>query len=85
LFRKLSCQCEPFFIPAQIDRNLASAEGKAGIQPVILKFCDGAWFAEPVFGKSGMISTLTRAHGYIIIDHNKEGLNKGEIVHVYRI
>ena len=41
------------------------------------------YIAEPVFGKSGMITTLTRADGYIIVDLNKEGLKKGEAVLVH--
>jgi molybdopterin molybdotransferase len=41
------------------------------------------YIAEPVFGKSGMISSLTKADGYIIIDMNKEGLKKDEPVFVH--
>ena len=41
--------------------------------------------AEPVFGKSAMLSTMTRANGLIRIPQNAEGLNKGEMVVVTRI
>jgi len=41
--------------------------------------------AEPVFGKSGLITTMTRADGYILIEENKEGLKKDEIVEVFYI
>jgi molybdopterin molybdotransferase len=44
---------------------------------------DVIYLAEPIFGKSGMITTLTRAHGYIIIDLNREGINKDEPVLVH--
>lgn len=40
--------------------------------------------AEPVFGKSGLISTMAEADGYVLIDMNQEGLKKGEQVKVYR-
>ena len=41
--------------------------------------------AYPVFGRSGLISTLSRADGYILIEENKEGLKKGEQVSVFEI
>lgn len=39
--------------------------------------------AEPVLGKSGMIYTMSRADGYIVIDKNREGLKQGEAVEVF--
>ena len=44
---------------------------------------DGTRKAVPVFGRSGLISTLTEADGYIMIPENKEGLKKGETVDVF--
>lgn len=82
LYRSLSFQRAPLTIPAFIDRNLASDAGKTCCQPVILHYNETACIAEPVFGKSGMISTLTRADGFFIIDQNREGLKKGETVQV---
>ena len=75
----------PFPVPAAISCNLPGSPGRAVCQPVILRLDNGAFSAEPVFGKSGMITTLTRADGYIIIDLNKEGLKKGEpvLVHLF--
>ena len=73
----------PFPIPARVSSNLPGAPGRTVCQPVILAFNDGAYSAEPVFGKSGLISTLTRADGYIFIDKNKEGLKKDEFVLVH--
>jgi molybdopterin molybdotransferase len=70
-------------IPAKMACNLPSSPGRTTIQPVILRAAAGAYAAEPVFGKSGMISTLTRAEGYIVIDMNTEGLRKDETVMVY--
>ncbi|MBI9013748.1 MAG: molybdopterin molybdotransferase MoeA [Clostridiales bacterium] len=37
----------------------------------------------PVLGKSGMITMMSRADGYIRIEANQEGLDKGESVTVY--
>jgi len=72
-----------FSIPARLSCNVPGSPGKTVCQPVILSMRDNSYFAEPVFGKSGMITTLTRADGYIIIDLNKEGLKKGEPVEVH--
>ena len=39
--------------------------------------------AVPVYGKSGLLSTLCESDGYIRIDRNREGLKKGETVEVF--
>jgi molybdopterin molybdotransferase len=44
---------------------------------------DTGYIADPVFGKSGLISTMTRADGLIKIDINTEGLDKDSLVDVY--
>jgi molybdopterin molybdotransferase len=73
---------------ARVSGNVPGAPGKLTLLPVILSpeknenaVCP--YFAEPIFGKAGMVSTLTRADGYIIIDMNKEGLKKDETVLVH--
>jgi molybdopterin molybdotransferase len=40
---------------------------------------------EPVFGKSAMLSTITRANGLLVIPQHAEGLAKGDMVEVVRI
>ena len=90
---KLRGSPPPFPVPARISCNIPGSPGRAVCLPVILHTKEGnteedhmeggAYSAEPVFGKSGMITTLTRADGYIIIDHNKEGLKKDEAVLVH--
>jgi molybdopterin molybdotransferase len=73
----------PLPVPARLSCNLPGSPGKTVCQPVILHPVEGGYLAEPVFGKSGMITTLTRADGYIMIDLNKEGLKQGEAVLVH--
>jgi molybdopterin molybdotransferase len=46
---------------------------------------DGPPAAHPVFGKSGMLSTMVKADGMIVIPMNAEGLSKGETVQVVGI
>jgi molybdopterin molybdotransferase len=41
--------------------------------------------AHPVFGKSGMLSTMVKADGVIIVPMNVEGFSKGEVVEVVEI
>ena len=83
LARQLRCEKEPFAFPAKISCNIASSPGRTTYQPVSLRSCDGGYLADPIFGKSGMITTLTKSDGYIIIDLNKEGLKEGEAVQVF--
>jgi len=80
LHDKIFLRPSPFPLPARISCNVPGSPGRAVCQPVILHLEEGNYIAEPVFGKSGMITTLTRADGYILIDMNKEGLKKGEPV-----
>jgi molybdopterin molybdotransferase len=71
-----------YYCQAEIERNIESASGRDDYIRVKLDKRDGRFFAEPVFGKSGLISTLVEAHGLVKIDRNKEGLYKGQMVNV---
>ena len=66
-------------LKAKIAINLAAAPGRKTFQLVKL---DGEW-ATPILGKSGLIRTMSEADGYIILDVNDEGINKGEEVEVW--
>lgn len=70
---------------AKISQNLAASPGRTTCIPVKLIPDTNGYVAEPVFGKSGLISTLSRADGYITIEKNNEGLKEGEIVAVHMI
>jgi molybdopterin molybdotransferase len=83
LVMQLTGQKEQYPIPAKLSCNIAGSEGRTVYQLVSLHSGDEGFTAQPVFGKSGMISTLTNADGYITIDKNKEGIQKGETVQVY--
>lgn len=63
--------------------NVAAAGGKATCLLLELREgSDGIYEAEPILGKSGLMTTLTRADGYAVIDTNSEGLKQGEPVAV---
>ncbi|UYZ12594.1 molybdopterin molybdotransferase MoeA [Brevibacillus sp. WF146] len=70
-------------LPARISRNIPSAVGRSDYVRVKLEErSDGLW-AVPVFGKSGLISTLAKSDGIVEIAANKEGILEGEVVSVY--
>ena len=67
---------------ARLSRNVASAQGREDYIRVALEKSNGGWAAQPVLGKSSMISTMIRADGYIRIDLNSEGFREGQEVEV---
>ena len=69
-------------LPARLSRNLASAQGRVDYVRVRLFQKDGATWAEPILGKSGLISTMVKADGLIEIGMNAEGLDEGVEVEV---
>lgn len=87
LIRRLSGEdvVKPFLRPAitaRLTRNLPSKEGRMDFVRVRLKVEGHTITATPVLGKSGMISAMVRAHGFICIKEDCEGLYKGDHVTV---
>lgn len=74
---------EVYPIKAIISSNVHSSPGSITYKMVILRKEDDSLYADISYGKSGMITMMSRSHGYIIIDEAKEGLNEGEEVSVY--
>ena len=72
-------------LPAMLSRNVASRQGRIDFIRVQLRFADGHLWADPVLGKSGLISTMVNADGLVEIDINTEGLDKGAEVEVIPI
>jgi len=71
-------------VSAKLSRNIESASGRDDFIRVRLIQKDGEWIAEPIFGKSGLISTLVEADGLLRIDRNTEGLYQGQEVEVMK-
>ncbi len=76
------CLEPPRRIMAQITRNVASAPGRDDFVRVKLRRLDGNYWAEPIFGKSGLISTYLQADGIIHITAMKSGLYREDWVEV---
>jgi molybdopterin molybdotransferase len=69
-------------LKAILTRNVASTQGRVDFVRVRLRHEEDQLLAEPVLGKSGLISTMVFADGLIEIDINTEGLDKGTVVEV---
>lgn len=71
-----------FPVRATITRSLRSAAGREDYIRVRLLPGDTILLADPVLGKSGLIATMTKAHGLAYIPSEKEGVEAGEQVAV---
>ncbi|NWF87184.1 molybdopterin molybdotransferase MoeA [Candidatus Bathyarchaeota archaeon] len=70
-------------IKAKISKKVTSALGRKTFVRVHVFQSNGEFFAEPVSARgSGIISTMTRANGYVVVPENREGLAEGESVSV---
>lgn len=69
-------------VPAVLSSNIPGAAGRAVCQTVKLEKEENGYRAIPVFGKSGLMHTLTQADGYVLVEADKEGIRKGETVYV---
>jgi len=69
-------------VTASLSRNVASTPGREDFIRVRVRQDGGILRAEPVLGKSGLISTMVKADGWVRIPLNAEGLEQGERVEV---
>lgn len=69
-------------IAARLSRNLPSAPGREDLVRVALEQTSEGLVAHPLMGNSAMISTMTKADGYIVIPLEREGLVEGAEVDV---
>jgi molybdopterin molybdotransferase len=69
-------------ILAKLDINVMSSAGKETIIYVQLRNENNQMRAKVLYSKSGLISTLKDAHGYVIIPGNLEGYQGDEVVEV---
>ncbi|RTR33058.1 molybdopterin molybdenumtransferase MoeA [Robertmurraya yapensis] len=67
---------------AKVTKNIPSAPGRTDYIRVRLFEENHEWYAEPILGKSGLISTLVKSEGMIEISYESEGVHKGEQVPV---
>ena len=70
-------------LAATLSRNVASAPGREDLVRVTLEEGENGRVVHPLMGNSAMISTMTKADGYITIPLEAEGLREGAQVRVH--
>ena len=71
-------------VKAKITRRVSTVLGRKTFVRVRVLQRNGEFFAEPISARgSGIISTMTKANGYVVVPENREGLEEGEAVSVY--
>lgn len=69
-------------VEAELSRNIESTSGREDYIRVKLVEREGKLIATPIYGKSGLISTLVDSHGLVRVDMNTEGLYQGQKVRI---
>ncbi len=71
-------------VEALMSRKAAGALGRRTYLRVFVSRRGKGFVAEPISARgSGILSTMTRANGYVVIPENREGLREGETVIVH--
>ncbi len=84
ILRMLGTEAEPQpRVFARMARRVPSATGSRGVIRVLVKRTSEGYVAEPLRAAgSGILSSLVRASGLLIIPEEKEGVEKDELVEV---
>ena len=87
ILRLLGIEHEPRpMLRAKLTRRVASALGRRVYLRVYVFQKEGEFLAEPIRTRgSGVLSTMTKANGYVVIPEDRAGLEEGEtvIVHLF--
>ncbi|HVP26343.1 MAG TPA: gephyrin-like molybdotransferase Glp [Candidatus Bathyarchaeia archaeon] len=71
-------------VEARITKRTTAALGRRTFVRVHVSQSEHGFSAAPISAKgSGLISTMTKANGYVVVPENREGLEEGEIVYAY--
>lgn len=70
----------PKTVMARMTKNIASAAGREDHIRVCIEKKDNELLAVPVLGKSGLITTLVKADGVVVITNGRLGLEAGQEV-----
>jgi len=85
ILKLLGVENEPRpMVKARLTQRVASTLGRRVFLRVKVFEEEGDFFAEPVrVTGSGILTTMTKANGYVIIPENREGVEQGEVVTVH--
>ena len=70
-------------VTAKLSESLGANHGRAQVNACRLERRDGQLLAVPIRSKSGLITQLAGADGFLVIERDREGLEKGAAVPVY--
>ena len=73
---------EIYTTTAKVTESISANHGRAQVHCCRLERREGALWAIPIRGKSGLITTLAGTEGYFVIDRDCEGLPQGAEVQV---
>jgi molybdopterin biosynthesis enzyme len=72
-----------FEVQARVTRRMATTLGRRNFVRVRVFQTGDGLRAEPISARgSSLISTMTRANGYVVVAEDREGLEEGELVTV---
>jgi molybdopterin molybdotransferase len=87
ILKLLGVEDEPRpMLRARLTRRVASALGRRVYLRVYVFQREGEFFAKPIRTRgSGVLTTMTKANGYVVIPEDREGLEEGEpvVVHLF--
>jgi molybdopterin molybdotransferase len=69
-------------VTARLSKNISSVQGREEHVRVQLEEREDGLWAVPVLGKSGLIKTLVKADGTVVVPLHKNGIEQGELVEV---
>ena len=71
-----------YTVTAKVAESISANHGRAQYHCCRLTETDGELYAQPIRGKSGLITTLAGADGYFCIDRDCEGLPQNAEIQV---
>lgn len=78
--RITKCKKKELVCEGIMSENMPASPGRMTFQLVKL---DDNFNVIPIFGRSGLIRTLSEADGYIVLETDQEGIRKGDKIKVY--
>ena len=80
IYKLMNVSVKEYTCEGIMTENIPASPGRMTIQLVKV---DKDYNITPIYGRSGLIHTLAIADGFIKLDTNQEGINKGSKVKVY--
>ncbi|MGN1003087.1 MAG: gephyrin-like molybdotransferase Glp [Oscillospiraceae bacterium] len=75
-------EARDFTVSAELTESVSANHGRAQYNGASLFFRNGRWYARPIRGKSGLITTLSDSDGFFCVPRDREGFAQGETIPV---